>query len=161
VSALVKILHLLAVSIWVGSVAFFSFIVAPAIFRTLPRHQAGDVVGAIFPTYYWVGHLCGALALGTLILAARSDGWSAKAAAVGVFLVVMLGANIYAGFVVQPKVVQVKAEIREATSGGEVPPPLEMKEKFDRLHKLSVQLNGVVLVGGILVLIMSSVGLRL
>lgn len=160
-SALAKILHLLAVSLWIGSVAFFSFVAAPAIFRTLPRHQAGDVVGAIFPTYYWVGHLCGALALGALILAARSDGWSAKAVAAGVLLVVMLGANIYAGFVVQPKVVTVKTEIRQATSGGEVPPPLEMKERFDTLHKLSVQLNAVVLVGGILILVISSVGLRL
>jgi hypothetical protein len=151
----------MAVSLWVGSVTFFSFVAAPAIFRTLPRAQAGDVVGAIFPKYYWVGHFCGALALGALILAARAEGWSAKVAAAALILVVMLGANIYSGFVVQPKVVGVKAEIRQATSSHEDTPPPDMKERFDRLHKLSVQLNVVVLIGGLMVLAISSVGLKL
>ena len=163
-SVLARVVHLLSVSLWVGSVAFFSFVVAPAIFKALPKEQAGDVVGAIFPTYYWVGHLCGAVALGALLLATRWDGWSVRAASAGLVLVVMLGANIYAGFVIQPKVHAVKSEMRQAEApaqGVVPPPPYELKERFDKYHKLSVQLNAVVLFGGFLVLILSSVGLKL
>lgn len=159
-SAAARVLHLLAVSVWLGSVAFFSFVAAPAIFRTLPKQQAGDVVGAIFPTYYWVGHVCGAVALAGLVVAARSGGWSVRAAVAGLLLVVMLGANVYAGFVVQPKVVKAKVEIREATSEHSVPPPIELKERFDKLHKLSVQLNVVVLAGGLVVLALSALSLK-
>ncbi len=56
-SYLARVLHLLSVSIWLGTVTFFSFVVAPTIFRTLPQQQAGDVVGALLPVYYWAGHI--------------------------------------------------------------------------------------------------------
>ena len=161
-NVLAKIILLLSVSLWVGSVTFFSAVAAPAIFRTLPRHQAGDVVGAIFPTYYWIGHICGAVALASLLLAVgRGDGWTVRAAAAGLLLVVMLAANLYAGFVVQSQVSQVKTEIRAAATEPDAAPPPALKASFDRLHALSVKLNVVVLVGGLLVLVIFAVGLKL
>ena len=51
----IKFLHLLSLSIWVGAMVFFSFVAAPAIFKTLPRETSGDVVGKIFlSTGCWV-----------------------------------------------------------------------------------------------------------
>ena len=160
-STLARIIHLLAVSLWLGSVAFVSFVAAPIIFRTLPRNLAGDVMGAIFPAYYSVGLVCGAVAFLALLAAVGfGGGWTLRVGAVGVLLVVMLGANIYAGFVVQPKASEVKVEMRQAASGPEASPPAKLKADFDRLHTRSVQLNAVVLIGGLLVLLLSAFGLE-
>lgn len=161
-SAVARIVHLVAVSVWLGSVVFVSFVAAPIIFRTLPRQQAGDVVGAIFPVYYIVGLICGAVALLSLLVAVGfAEGWTLRTAAVGLFLVLMLAANAYAAFVVQPKARQVKAEMRRAATSPEAVPPVKLKAEFNRLHALSVQLNGVVLAGGLCVLILSAVKLEI
>ncbi|MFQ5893989.1 MAG: DUF4149 domain-containing protein [Nitrospinota bacterium] len=160
-STLAKVLHLLSVSLWVGSVAFASFVATPVIFRILPRPQAGDVVAAIFPTYYWVGHVCGAVALVTLLVAVGlAGGWTLRTGAVGALLVFMLAANLYAGFVVQPQVHQARAELRALPSGPATAPPAQLKAAFNRLHARSVQLNAVVLVGGLLVLVFSAARLE-
>lgn len=160
-SALAKAVHLLSVSLWIGSVAFFSFVAAPAIFRALPRHQAGDVVGAIFPTYYWIGHALGALALASLVVAVRgADGWSLRTGCVAAVLAVMLAANLFAGFAVQPKVHKIKVEMRQAKAAPNAEPPPKLKAEFDRLHKRSVQLNAVVLIGGLIVLVLSAFALK-
>lgn len=160
-TSLAKIVYLLAISLWIGSVSFFSLVAAPAIFRTLPRHQAGDVVGAIFPAYYWIGHILGALALGCLILLAVTGGLSLRTAAALGILLLMLAANLYAGFALQPQIQKVKAEMRQAPSPAPQQPPSELKAAFDRLHSQSVKLNAVVLAGGLLLLMLSGFGLKL
>jgi len=43
--AVVKWLYLLALVVWVGEVVFFSFVAAPALFRTFPVVDAGRAVG--------------------------------------------------------------------------------------------------------------------
>jgi len=40
-----RFLHLFSLVVWQGSIIFFSFFTAPAIFKSLPREEAGDVVG--------------------------------------------------------------------------------------------------------------------
>src|SRR6266404_1023893 len=59
--ALVRWLFLLALGLWLGEVVFFSFVVAPSVFRSVPPLEAGRVVGAIFPRYYLLGIACGAV----------------------------------------------------------------------------------------------------
>jgi hypothetical protein len=41
-----------ALSLLIGAMATFSFVVAPAAFRLLPEEQAGKFVRGIFPLYY-------------------------------------------------------------------------------------------------------------
>ncbi len=160
-SYLARVLHLLSVSIWLGTVTFFSFVVAPTIFRTLPQQQAGDLVGALLPVYYWAGHILGAVALVSLLAAVGfSGGWTLHTGTMGALLVVMLAVNLYAGFVVQPKVHQAKAEMRAVASGPSTAPSLLLKVAFNRLHARSVQLNAVVLVGGLFVLFLSAIAVE-
>ncbi|HVM94771.1 MAG TPA: DUF4149 domain-containing protein, partial [Candidatus Acidoferrales bacterium] len=58
---LVKSLYLLALIVWIGTIAFFSFVVAPSIFGNMAPVEAGKVVGLIFPNYYILGYVCGGL----------------------------------------------------------------------------------------------------
>ena len=49
---LLSALYRLALSLWVGGIALFTFVVTPVIFRTQGRDAAGKIVGAIFPVYF-------------------------------------------------------------------------------------------------------------
>ncbi len=52
-------------SFYFGLGSFFSFIVAPELFKTLERSVAGDIVERIFPIYFGVG--LGAVGISLLI----------------------------------------------------------------------------------------------
>jgi len=154
VIGLVRFLYLLAVGLWIGEIAAFSFLVAPAVFRTLGPTGAGDVVAAIFPGYYRLGALAAASAFGLgLVLRSTSSrpGW--WTAAVGV-VAVGLAATLWAGIVVQPRARQVRAAMQAA--GEDSPAAAE----FRRLHGRAVALNGAALIAGLLGLGLSAAGLR-
>jgi membrane-associated HD superfamily phosphohydrolase len=57
-------------SIWLGSIVFFSFVIAPQIFKVLPRFEAAKLQNHLFPFYYSVGIVC---ALGMLFYAFFKD----------------------------------------------------------------------------------------
>jgi uncharacterized membrane protein len=152
--AVVKWFYLAALIVWVGEVVFFSFVVAPAMFRTFPTVDAGRAVGAVFPTYYRLGYVCGAVLLLTslfLLSGAAARGWWAVNAALAA---VMLAATLYAGVVVQPRATELRPQIHDPGA------PPTAKEEFDRLHRVAVQLNAVVLLGGLAVSIITAAALR-
>ncbi len=150
----VKWFYLTALIVWMGEVVFFSFVVAPSIFRTFPTAEAGRAVGAIFPTYYRLGYGCGALLLLTSVLlrsgAAARMWWSANI----VLAALMLAATLYAGVVIQPRAAELRPQIHDAAA------PQAVKDEFSRLHRLAVQLNGGVLVCGLCVSIITATALR-
>lgn len=150
----IKWLYLMALIVWVGEIVFFSFVGAPAIFRVFPAAEAGRAVGAIFPTYYRIGYACGViLAFGSFVFldttAARAW-WT-----VNTFLaVVMFAATLYAGAVILPRANGLRPHIHAATAAPAV------QEEFERLHRLAVNLNGLVLVCGLAVSVITAARLR-
>ena len=44
--------YLIALGVWLGAMAFFSFGIAPIIFKVLDRESAAKFVRALFPKYY-------------------------------------------------------------------------------------------------------------
>lgn len=56
-------LSLFLLSLFLGLGSFFSFYIAPTLFRVLERNQAGAVVEKIFPVYFGLGLILVALAL--------------------------------------------------------------------------------------------------
>ena len=60
-------IYLVALSAWVGAILFFSFGVAPIIFRVLGADAAARFVRALFPRYYAWGVGATAVALPALI----------------------------------------------------------------------------------------------
>ncbi len=150
----IKWLYLLALIVWAGEVVFFSFVVAPAMFRTFPTADAGRAVGAVFPIYYQLGYVCGAVLVLTSVLllrgAAARTWWGVNAG----LAALMLGATLYAGVVLQPRASALRPQIHDPTA------PPAVKEEFDRLHRLAVQLNGAVLLGGIAISLITATALR-
>ncbi|HVA78832.1 MAG TPA: DUF4149 domain-containing protein [Candidatus Binataceae bacterium] len=131
--------YLLAISCWLGGIVFFSFFTAPAIFTQLPIAEAGKVVHTIFPRYYALGYIAGtiALALSIYFTAVREPRlwWGASVAA----LALALGLTFYAGAIVRPRVDTIRSVSEEQN------PDPARKAEFDHLHRLSVYLNGAVL----------------
>jgi uncharacterized membrane protein len=136
--------YALALVVWVGETIFLSFVVAPVMFGGFAVEEAGRVMSALFPSYYRIGYVCGIVLLGTALLMQRHAGsflpWGLAAAISGL----MLAAVLYAGVVIQPAVHELRAAREDPARAAQVEP------RFQALHRRSVELNGVVLLGGLL-----------
>ena len=138
-----------AILLWIGVMGFFGAVVAPAAFTTLDREAAGRFVSAVFPRYYAIGALLGAVALVALLARVGrgpDGGW------IGLALVaVMLASTLYAWLVVLPEAHAAREALRQAApAAGTVS---SESAAFARLHRLSSMLNGVSLVAGVLGLV--------
>ena len=150
-STLLNFIYLLSLVCWVGSIIFFSFFVAPVVFKNLEREKAGELVGIIFPRYYKVGYVCGALVLMVLLLTGIETA-GLKGCAWGIM---MLG-TLCAGLAVNPKAKIIKEKLREASESDKP----ELEARFKTLHSLSVKLNAAVLFAGLWLLWLSSVNFK-
>jgi uncharacterized membrane protein len=150
---LVSFVHLWSLVCWIGAVVFFSFFTAPAVFKTLDRPAAGNLIGVIFPRYYLLGYVCSGLLLITYLWGAPVvSAWKA-----GLILVIIL-ATFTAGLIVQPKARKLKEQIKSAALE-EDRQSFEMQ--FKKLHSISVQLNSTVLLAGLVLLWLTAQGLHL
>jgi len=147
---LVRAVRLYAMVAWVGGLVFFAFVVAPVAFGTLASaHQAGLVVGGTLRVLHWVGLAGGAVfCLGTGWLWFRAE----VPARVGfvrqlVLVAVMLVVTAYSQFRILPAM-----EVDRALAGGEIETsPLQNAGHvdFERLHRFSEKLEGIVLLCGL------------
>ena len=153
-SGVLRFVHLLALGVWIGTVVFFSFVVAPALFAVLGPAHAGDVVGVIFPRYYALGTGSAVTALGCALALGRTatarGRWRGAAGAVALGLAVTL----WAGLVVAPRAQRLRATLQ---ARGEEP---GADEEFRRLHGLAVALNGTALLAALTALGLSAAALR-
>jgi len=118
-----------ALGMWLGSIVFFSFVAAPALFDELGEERAGDAVNVVFPRYYSFGLGMGAVALLVWAVApfVAAVPEPPVVADLGVFAAFV--ANLYARYRLIPKM--------DAAGS----------DAFARYHKQSVGLNLVALVG--------------
>lgn len=149
----INFIHLLSLVCWIGAIVFFSFFTAPAVFKTLDRPAAGELIGVVFPRYYSLGYLCNTLLLITYLLGVEAVSvWKT-----GLILVIIMGTFI-AGMIVQPKARDLKIKIKSASSEES---RTTYETRFKRLHSLSVQLNSTVLFAGLALLWLTAQGLVL
>src|SRR5579863_2735915 len=131
--------YLIALACWLGGIVFFSFFTTRIVFASLPRAEAGVAIRALFPQYYMLGYVAGTIcvALAIYITAVRAPRlwWGGTTLA----LAIALGLTFYAGTVIRPRVEAIRTVTEEAN-----PDPVR-KAEFDKLHRMSVVLNGVVL----------------
>jgi uncharacterized membrane protein len=135
----------IAVTLWLGAMAFFAFVAAPAAFATLEREAAGRFVGAVFPRYYAIGLALGLVALtglGGRRLFAGGRPWDWLPI---LLVLVMLVLTLYAWAVVLPAA----HAAREAMRRGPAPAAPAEVERFSRLHRRSAILNGAVMLAGV------------
>jgi hypothetical protein len=134
----------LALSLWLGADVFLSFVVAPGAFRVLPsRAEAGAIVGYSLWWVHFLGVSSGIVLLIARLLRGRSFASLGKPAALAVMLMIAL--TVVSEHAVSPKMAALRVQMGaiEATAADS-----PLLREFRRLHRISVGLEGLVLLTG-------------
>ncbi|SNB46149.1 DUF4149 domain-containing protein [Geobacter sp. DSM 9736] len=134
-------IYRLAVALWTGGVALFTLAVTPMLFKTFGRDHAGQIVGAVFPTYFRWGLACGVVALACAIIA-RGRMLTVTAA----LLLVMLSLTAFQAFYIEPRAAALKKDIPSFETTSKDHP---LRREFAKLHGISAACNLAVLAGGV------------
>jgi hypothetical protein len=143
---IVTIIYRLAVSLWLGGAALFTFVLTPMLFRNESRDVAARIVGLFFPGYFRWGVACGLVALTCRIILAGKG--LVPAAAI---LVVILTLCSFQAFYVEPRAAALK---REIVSFETTPKDHPLRRQFSKLHGVSAVCNLSVIVGGVALVVL-------
>ena len=109
---------------WLGSIMFFSFVVAPTVHAVLERPDAARLMRTMFPRYYLFGVICGLLAIASALAVAND-------LKLTIPLVIATVLSAYARQVLTPALDEARRNSDD--------------DRFARLHVQSVRLNLVAL----------------
>ncbi len=151
-----QFLRLLTVAFWTGGIAFFAFVLAPVAFTRLPTtHLAGIVVGRSLNLLHFIGIGCGLLFIvATAILYLISEYRKPRIAVQIALITVMLALTAFSQFSIIPRMERDRQQVAllTGTPDGDinaVPLSNPAHADFDRLHHLSENLEGIILLAGI------------
>ena len=138
---IITIIYHLAVSLWLGGAALFTFVLTPLLFKNESRDTAGRIVGLFFPGYFRWGIACGLVALiCRIVLSGKSQ------LSVAIIIAVMLILSSFQAFYIEPKAAELKRQIVSFETTTKDHP---LRREFGKLHGVSAVCNLAVIVGGI------------
>ena len=139
-----RFVQVFALGTWVGSIFYFSAAVAPGAFRVLSNQdQAGALVQFTLGRLHTVGVVAGLLYLLASVGLAQSFKGLVRPAALGVVLMVLL--TVASQNFVTSRMRELRTEMGSVAA---TPASNPLREEFDRLHGVSVKLEGAVLLIG-------------
>ena len=148
----VKWLYLLMLAVWIGSIVFFSFAVAPTVFKTLKPEDAAALIRRIFSRYYLIGMVCAAVGIVCVGLLLADRGFGKWPAILSLLLLAgMGGTDLWLRQGVMPHMNALRDRRAALESAGK-PPDEELDQEWKSLHRLSVRMNGVVLLCGLVLM---------
>jgi uncharacterized membrane protein len=152
---ILQCIHLLCLCLWVGGMAFMTFVTAPSIFKVLPRERAGDVVGEIFPRYFLLEYTCCLLVILTALgIYYREGYWNRpKLYVLGLALIL----SFYNGLVIAPRVHALRMEMKRVEKEEEKG---VVWGQFVRYHGQSAVINLMVLAAGLALILLTAYHMR-
>jgi xanthine/uracil permease len=148
VKNIINYFYMVVVALWVGGMASFTFVMTPRIFSHYDRDAAGQIVGALIPVYFPYNFALSVLTVVLLLVMWR--GWTGHAHRISVVLAILAAAiALYVLFMLYPDIMEIK---RQVTSFVDMPPDMEPRASFRRLHALSAMLNLTQLLIGMILL---------
>ena len=150
---LAKSVYMIALSFWVGSIFFLSTVVARTVFETLPRQEAGNLIAAVFDSYYPLQYICAViLIIAGLYMSFRDETfyksrWFLRT----VIVIAMLIITLFAGIYIRHDAVTAKNIMNSANTDTQL--YADAENKFRSYHRDSVVANGLVFLLGIVMLI--------
>lgn len=151
----VAFIEALLISVWIGSMIFFSFALAPSAFAVLPsREMAGKIVTSAISKVELLGLIIGPLLI--LIQLATWRMWHVSGASKVlrlVLLCVMIAMAALSRFWVSAKMVS----LRLAMGGmiDDIPATDPLRVEFNGLHQYSVAFMGAAMLAGFVVLFLT------
>lgn len=155
-TTLLRILRLYPLALWVGGEIFF-VVVAGIAFSVLPDpHTAGLVVRSALIDLHRIGIGAGVVyLLATLGLTTVQSNRHAIRLIEIVLAAVMLVLTLYSQLAVIPRMEKDRMSLGGDVATASTDNPARMD--FDRLHKLSVNLEGTVLIGGLVLIALAPI----
>jgi len=139
-----RTLEFLGLSLWLGSDAFVSLVLAPGAFRILAsRDQAGAMVGYALWWMHMIGVVCGIVIL--LARVARTRTFASLATPPALCVVLMILLTVVSQHAVSPKMAALRVEMGSIQATAADSPLLA---EFGKLHRISASLEGGVLLAG-------------
>jgi uncharacterized membrane protein len=144
-STFLRTIELLALSLWLGSDVFLSFVVAPGAFQVLAsRDQAGAMVGYTLYRMHFIGVTCGIIFLVTRLVRTRT--FASLVAPVALCVVLMIALTVASEHVVSPKMAVLRTQMGSIQATASDSPLLA---EFSRWHRVSVSLESGALLAGV------------
>ena len=150
-STVVRFLQFLTLGTWIGSILYFGAIVAPAAFTVLTQDQAGALVGLTLGRLHLLGIVAGVIYLLVTAIWARSAAALVRPAPLLVFVMLLL--TFISQFWVMSTMDALRAQMGSVAAA---PPTDTLRAQFDRLHRISVNLEMAVLIAGLIALFFTS-----
>ncbi|MFZ3333733.1 MAG: DUF4149 domain-containing protein [Candidatus Acidiferrales bacterium] len=153
-TSILRFVQVFALGTWLGSIFYFSAAVAPGAFRVLPSQDlAGLLVEFTLRRLHTLGVIAGLLFLiasAAMALLSMGVGKRLILPVVGVMIMVILT-------IVSQQIVIRRMNVlrREMGSVIETPKDNPLRVEFDRLHGVSVQLEGATLLIGVAALFLT------
>jgi len=148
-------LNLLAVAVLVGKIIFLSFVTAPVLSRTLDADSFAKVVRSLFPQYYGLGMVSAAVGWTTSIALGLLNGFEPVVLIPATLWLGVLGIEHYCRTPLIAQINELSDQLKSKQARG-LNTPLLQKQR-DGLHRLSVQLNSVVLFMGLCLIGLSGI----
>jgi hypothetical protein len=153
-TSILRFVQVFALGTWLGSIFYFSAAVAPGAFRVLPSQDlAGLLVEFTLRRLHTLGLVAGLLLLlASAAMALSSAGAGRRLILPVVGVVVMVILTIISQHMVIRRMNVLR---REMGSVVETPKDSPLRIEFDRLHRVSVQLEGSTLLIGVAALFLT------
>jgi hypothetical protein len=152
---LLRAIRALSLTLWIGGIAFFAFVVAVVAFRDLPSaHLAGIVVRGSLTQLHRIGMIAAIayLAATMALIATSRDSHVVRAVEI-LLAVAMLIATVYSQFLLIPRMEEDRLAAGGDISTTAADSPAHLR--FDRLHKRSEHVEGFILLGGLMLVLMA------
>jgi hypothetical protein len=145
-TSILRTVEFLALSVWLGSDIFLSFVVAPGAFRVLApnRDQAGAVVGFSLTRMHLGGIALGVVFL--LVRLIRTRSFASLVTPAAICVVLMIALTAISQYTVSAKMAVLRVQMGSIQGTAADSPLLA---QFSRLHSISVSLESGVLLAGI------------
>ncbi|PYU36180.1 MAG: hypothetical protein DMG31_01740 [Acidobacteria bacterium] len=150
-TTVVRFLQFFTLGTWIGAALYFGAIVAPAAFSVLTADQAGALVGLTLGRLHLMGLVAGVIYLLVTAIWARSAAALLRPAPLLVLVMVVL--TFISQFWVSGTMDALRAQMGSVSA---TLAPNQLRVSFDRLHRISVNLELAVLIAGLLALFFTS-----
>jgi uncharacterized membrane protein len=143
----------LMLALWVGGIFIYTFLVTPVLFKAFGRDTASAIVDKLFPLYFPYILIIVCLASVSFFL----SGW--KRSARPKFLLASLGLAVLISLFVNFGLYPAAREVKQKISSFETTPAdSPARKQFRTLHGISMILNLILLVDGIVLIVIGGNG---
>ncbi len=149
--------NLLAMAILVGKIVFLSFITTPVLARTLNAKEFSHVVRNLFPPYYVLGMISATVGWSTSLALELLNTQDSLMLIPATLWLGILAIEYYCRTPLISQINELSDELKIKQAKGLNTPLLQQRR--DSLHRLSVQLNSIVLLMGLCLIGLSGISL--